>query len=70
MPDVHEGGCACGAVRYRALGQPVSAGMPLQDGDVAISRGRLMLCEHRSAGTFDDPGWLRIDRHICRRGKQ
>ena len=118
MPDVNEGGCACGAVRYRVLGQPVIAQVchcrfcqrrtgsacavlaVFKEGDVAISRGRLTLCEHRSdesgrwlkmefcpqcgttvthtsemrpglrsiaAGTFDDPGWLRINRHIWTR---
>lgn len=25
--DVHEGGCACGAVRYQTTGQPVKAGI-------------------------------------------
>ena len=27
MRELHEGGCACGAVRYRTVGQPVRAGV-------------------------------------------
>ena len=118
MDTVHEGGCACGAVRYRVHGQP-AAGLVchcrfcqrrlgsafaviayFSDQDVEITQGRLASCQHESdesgrwlkmefcpvcgttithtvelrpgfrgvaGGTFDDPDWFRIDRHIWTR---
>jgi hypothetical protein len=116
--DVHEGGCACGAVRYRVhakpafglvchcrfcqrrLGSAFAVIAYFNGQDVEITQGRLTLCEHRSdesgrwlrmefcpqcgttithttemrpemraiaAGTFDDPDWFRIERHIWTR---
>jgi hypothetical protein len=118
MDRVHEGGCACGAVRYRVHGEPTvglvchcrfcqrrlgSAFAVIAYFDeraVEITRGELASCEHRSdetarwlrmefcpscgttithtaevrpgwrgvaGGTFDDPGWFRIERHIWTR---
>ena len=115
MGDMHEGGCACGAVRYRVRAQPVvglvchcrfcqrrlgSAFAVIayfNEQDVEITQGQLTRCEHRSdetgrwlrmefcpgcgttichaaevrpglrgvaGGTFDDPDWFRIERHI------
>ena len=118
MNDVHEGHCACGAVRYRVRGQP-ALGMVchcrfcqrrlgaafamiayFEEQFVEITQGQLTSCEHRSdesgrwlkmefcslcgttichtaearpgykgiaAGTFDDPDWFKIDRHIWAR---
>ena len=118
MNQVHEGGCVCGAVRYRVQAQPVfgmvchcrfcqrrlgSAFAVLayfNEQDVEITQGELTHCEHRSdesqrwlrmefcircgttvthtaevrpglraiaGGTFDNPAWFTIDRHIWTR---
>ena len=59
----HEGGCVCGAVRYRA------EGMPLR-----VTACHCTMCQRRtgsafgvgayyvSRGTFDDPKWLKVTR--------
>lgn len=115
MSDVHFGGCACGAVRYRVHGQPLFGTVchcrfcqrrlasaftvmaTFADSSVELLQGELVEREHRSdvsgrwlrmtfcpvcgttvahtaeirpglrtiaAGTFDEPGWFSIDRHI------
>ena len=121
MDELHEGGCVCGAVRYRVRGHPVVAmvchcmfcqrrlgsafavGAYFDEKNVEFTQGRLTEYEHRSdesgrwlkmrfcarcgttlthtaevrpglksiaAGTFDDPDWLRIERHIWARSKR
>jgi hypothetical protein len=118
MVDIHEGGCACGAVRYRVKGSPertsvchctfcqrrtgsaFGISVYFQDEDVEILRGELKTYDHRSdesnrllrmqfctncgttvtwtlellpgargiaGGTFDDPSWLKIERHLWTR---
>ncbi len=118
MSDTHEGGCACGDVRYRVRGQPVvtiachcrfcqkqlgsafRTAAWFDEKSVELTKGRLTLYEHRSdesgrwvrmefcgrcgstvshtaearpgaramaIGTFDDPGWVKLDRHIWTR---
>ncbi len=115
MSDTHEGGCACGAVRYRVHGSPAVGTVchcrfcqkrlasafavlaSFKEEAVEILQGELKEVEHRSdvsgrwlrmsfcpkcgttlshvselrpgmravaAGTFDDPAWFKIDRHI------
>lgn len=114
----HEGGCVCGAVRYRVKNPPTVAlvchctfcrrrtgsafgvGAYFRDEDVEFLAGERGSYEHRSdetrrwlkvefcnrcggnitwtlelrpgtraiaAGSFDDPSWLRIERHIWTR---
>ena len=118
MTAVHEGGCVCGAVRYRVEGTPdvalvchcrfcqrrtgsaFAAHAYFEERAVTFLQGERAVCEHRSdesgrwlrmefcpkcgttvshtaevrpgmraitAGTFDDPGWLKIDRHVWTR---
>lgn len=118
MPEVHEGGCVCGAVRYRATSAPIRTTVChctfcqrrtgsafgfiayFKQQDVEITRGVLRSYEHRSdesnrrlrmefcptcgttvtltvellpgalglaGGTFDDPSWLKIERHTWTR---
>jgi hypothetical protein len=118
MNAVHEGGCVCGAVRYRVKNAPFrtgvchckfcqrrtgsafGVGVYFRADDVEITRGELKTYEHRSdesgrwlkmqfcpkcgttvtwllelfpegrgvaGGTFDDPSWLRIERHTWTR---
>lgn len=112
---IHEGGCLCGAVRYRVTGTPARTNVChctfcqrrtgsafgfmayFNKADVEITRGELKSYDHHSdesnrllrigfcptcgttvtmtvelmpgtcgiaGGTFDDPGWLRIERHV------
>jgi hypothetical protein len=114
MPQSHEGGCACGAVRYRVKRPPIRTGIChctfcqrrtgsafgigvyFNQEDVEITQGVLKWYEHRSdesnrwlrmefcpicgttvtwtielmpgvrgisGGTFDDPTWLKMERH-------
>ncbi|MGH8669134.1 MAG: GFA family protein [Burkholderiales bacterium] len=118
---MHEGGCLCGAVRYRVKAAPVRAsichcrncqrrtgsafgiGAYFRQEDVEILQGLPTVYEYRSdesgrwlrtefcpacgstltwtaealvglravaGGSFDDPDWLKIDRHGWTRSKQ
>jgi hypothetical protein len=115
MAQVHEGGCSCGAVRYRVTSAPLRSsvchctfcqrrtgsafgiGVFFRDEDVEFLHGELKSHEHRSdetqrwlrmqfctncgntvtwtvealpgmraiaGGTFDDPNWLELNRHV------
>lgn len=115
MIEIHLGGCACEAVRYRVQGRPVVGTVchcrfcqrrlasafavlaSFKEDAIEILQGELSEIEHRSnesgrwlrmsfcsqcgttishtaelrpgmrtiaAGTFDDPSWIHIDRHI------
>jgi len=121
MSELHEGGCACGDVRYRVHGQPaVSIACHrkfcqkqlgsafrttawFEEKDVEFTKGRPIVYEHRSdesgrwvkmefcgrcgstvshtaevrpgaramaIGTFDEPGWVKLDRHIWIQSKR
>lgn len=118
MSEVHEGGCVCGAVRYRVTNAPARTTVChctfcqrrtgsafgfmayCKEQDVEFTRGKLHAYEHRSdesnrrlriefcptcgttvilvaellpgligiaGGTFDDPSWLKIERHAWTR---
>jgi len=118
MAEIHEGGCLCGAVRYRKIADPAivivchctscqrrtgsafGIGAYFREEHVQILQGslktyelksdesgrwlRMEFCErcgstvtwrvelrpgHRAiaAGTFDEPGWYKVDRHIWTR---
>jgi hypothetical protein len=118
---IQEGGCLCGAVRYRVKNAPFrtsvchcrfcqrrtgsafGVGAYFRKEDFELVRGELRSYEHRSdesgrwlrnefcpscgttvtwtlelipdgrgvaGGSFDDPRWLKIDRHSWTRSKQ
>ena len=121
MPEIHEGGCVCGNVRYRTTGAALLAtachckfcqrrtGSAFSEPaffkieQVQLSGGEMATYEHRSdesgrwlrmefcprcattvtwtaqrrpgvrgisSGTFDDPDWLKFQRHIWTRSAQ
>ena len=118
MSEIHEGGCLCGSVRYRAKHKPARVSVchcmdcqrrtgsafavvaHFKDENLEITGGPLSTYEYRSdeshrwirlefcrrcgttvtltserspggrtvsGATFDDPGWLRIERHVWTR---
>lgn len=121
MTSPREGGCLCGAVRYRVRNAPFrtgichckfcqrrtgsafGVGVYFRKDDFDLLQGELESYEHRSdessrwlkmefcpkcgttvtwtlelfpdgrgvaGGSFDDPSWLRIERHTWTRSKQ
>jgi hypothetical protein len=62
---MHEGGCLCGAVRYRVTNAPFRTGVCHC---FALTRGTLKSYQHRSDETGRWP-WT-IERHTWARSKQ
>jgi hypothetical protein len=118
MSSTHEGGCICGAIRYRVSGQPAIAQAchctfcqrrtgsafalvaAFKEDQVEMTGSTITQYEHKSdesgrwlrshfcsqcgttvlitleknpgvrvipGGTFDDPGWFKLSRHIWTR---
>jgi hypothetical protein len=58
MADIHEGGCHCGAVRYRVLSNPMLAGVC-----------HCTSCQRRSGSAFGISAYLAQSQHLCHETK-
>jgi hypothetical protein len=81
MTHAREGGCACGAVRYRVKNAPFRTGVchckfcqrrtgPKCGTTVTWTLELFPDGRGVAGGTFDDPSWLEIERHTWTRSKQ
>jgi hypothetical protein len=68
MENVYEGGCICGAVRYRVRGKPaITAACHCRFTHTAELRPGMRAI---ALGTLDEPDALKIERHIWLRSKR
>jgi len=73
MTGPREGGCVCGAVRYRVRNAPFRTGVcHFKFCHTTVTWTLEIFPDGRAVagGSFDDPSWLRIERHAWTRSAQ